>query len=160
MHCRTGCSSGPCSSLPPKQALKVPRHLRVEARGAGLVTAPTPARLVSCPAPAALPQVKKSDANLCLGIVGRDELIDAPLQVWSGCNGGDNQLFGFESNGDGSYRVRVKHSRLCVDLTDWSSTGTGVQLEQWECRDVPSQRFQLWPLPARPGEWCFGYGVV
>jgi hypothetical protein len=105
------------------------------------------------------PQIKIGDADLCLEAQLGDEYNGSPVQARSGCAGGDNQLFALEVFGD-AYRLRVKHSRRCLDIGY-----EGEKLQQWECLDErASQSFKPaaggWQAPAGGACLCSSKGAV
>lgn len=63
-------------------------------------------------------------------------------------HGGDNQLFKLEAYGAG-YRLKPKHSYLCVDVTG-SSPSDGALLQQYSCNGSNAQVFKLENGPAAP----------
>ncbi|MBI2389879.1 MAG: RICIN domain-containing protein [Deltaproteobacteria bacterium] len=73
----------------------------------------------------------------------------ARLQQW-GWGGGANQRFAIEPNGDGTHRIRARHSGLVLDV--WSgSTADGAPIVQWPAHDGGNQRFRFVPAKTTGG---------
>lgn len=53
-----------------------------------------------------------------------------------------NRLFSLRQSGPEGFSLVAKHSGKCVDVVD-ALTANGTRLHQWECLDVPQQRFRL-----------------
>lgn len=59
-------------------------------------------------------------------------------------NGGDNQLFNFTKNSDGSYVIRTKitNSASCIDVSEYS-TDSGANIHQYTYNGTTNQHFYL-----------------
>ena len=104
-------------------------------------------------------QLKLPLLNKCLGVLPLQASEEGAQLTFLDCTGGDNLLFSFSAHGsDGSYRMSVKHSGMCV-----GPTGSG-HFAQWTCDKDEGQRLiqaslagETRPLAA-PVPWSAWWG--
>jgi hypothetical protein len=68
---------------------------------------------------------------LSIDVTGASMLDQAQVEQWT-YHDGDNQQVSFEDMGDGSYRIRMLHSGLCLDVSG-GSTANGASIVQSVC---------------------------
>ncbi|WP_408611123.1 RICIN domain-containing protein [Glycomyces xiaoerkulensis] len=72
-------------------------------------------------------------------IEGVSTAAGAALHQWA-VHGGSNQQFDFLDSGDGSWRIRARHSGLVLEV---SGAGTGADITQQPDTGAPSQRWEV-----------------
>jgi hypothetical protein len=61
--------------------------------------------------------------------------------------GANNQKMWIESSGGGYFRLKFLHSNKCLDIVP--TNDNGARIGQWDCADVPQQRFSFMLIEVR-----------
>jgi Ricin-type beta-trefoil lectin domain len=101
-------------------------------------------------------------SNKCVNVTAASTSNGANIQQYQ-CTGGDNTMFTLESQANGSYRLKAKHSGKCMRVT---TNQAGANVDQNACDTSTSQQFDLIPvngkfqLKNRSGGMCLDVAGV
>ena len=86
-------------------------------------------------------QIKGWASGRCLN-AGASTSPGTNLSIYDCVNGLPQQVFWFRQRSDGYYTIQAKHSGLCLDVKN-SSTSNAAEVRSWTCNESNAQRFKF-----------------
>jgi hypothetical protein len=83
-------------------------------------------------------------SNMCLDDTNLSTNDGTQYQQYH-CEGGNQQVFDFRPNANGTYTIVNQHSNKCLDVSAFS-TADGAAVQQWSCHGGTNQQFTLRPV--------------
>lgn len=92
-------------------------------------------------------------SNKCMSLSGNNGSNGTALIQWT-CSPtptpGDGQVFDFDPQGGGYYRIKIVSTGKCLDVAG-ASTGDGAAIHQWDCGPGYNQQWQVVGISGQSG---------